>query len=66
MSYNTPEDRRSAKNRSAGSAQTRTLVVAAWEDVYTVDLKPRRAKTRDRKREEMLRIKMLTYEQATD
>jgi hypothetical protein len=36
------------------------------DDVYTVGLKPKKAKTRDREQEEMLRIKMLTYEQATD
>jgi hypothetical protein len=36
------------------------------EDVYPVDLKPKKAKTRDRKKEERLRIKMLTYEQASD
>jgi hypothetical protein len=36
------------------------------EYVYTVDLKPKKAKTRDRKREEMQRIKMLYYAQASD
>ena len=36
------------------------------EYVYTVDLKPKKAKTRDRKREERLRIKLLAYEQASD
>ena len=34
--------------------------------VYTVDLKPKKAKTRDREKEERLRIKMLTCEQASD
>jgi hypothetical protein len=36
------------------------------EYVHTVDLKPKKAKTRDREQEEMLRIKLLTYEQASD
>jgi len=36
------------------------------EYVYTVDLKPMKAKTRDREKEERLRIKMLSYEQASD
>jgi hypothetical protein len=36
------------------------------DDVYPVDLKPKKAKTRDREKEERLRIKLLTYEQASD
>jgi hypothetical protein len=36
------------------------------EYVYTVDLKPKKAKTRDCAREERLRIKLLAYEQASD
>ena len=36
------------------------------EDVYPVDLKPKKAKSRARGKEERLRIKMLTYEQASD
>ena len=36
------------------------------EYVHTVDLKPKKAKTRDRKKEEALRLKMLAYEQASD
>jgi hypothetical protein len=36
------------------------------EYVYSVDLKPKKAKTRDRAEEERLRIKMLTHEQASD
>ena len=36
------------------------------EGVYPVDLKPKNAKTRDREKEEWLRIKLLTYEQASD
>ena len=36
------------------------------EYVHPVDLKPKKAKTRDREKEERLRIKMLSYEQASD
>jgi hypothetical protein len=36
------------------------------EDVFAVDLKPKKAKTRDRDKEEQLRVRMLTYEQASD
>ena len=36
------------------------------DDAYPVDLKPKKAKTRDRGWEERLRLKMLTYEQASD
>ena len=37
------------------------------DDVYRVDLRPKKAKTRDRAEEERLRIKMLlTYDQASD
>jgi hypothetical protein len=36
------------------------------EYVYPVDLKPKKAKTRDRKKEERVRLKILTYEQASD
>jgi len=36
------------------------------EYVYPVDLRPEKAKTRDREREERLRIKLLSYEQASD
>ncbi len=36
------------------------------EYVYPVDLRPKKAKTRDREREERLRIKLLSYEQASD
>jgi hypothetical protein len=48
---NTDEDPRGSQHR---------------DDVYKVDLKPNKAKTRDRGKEERLRIKMLTYEQASD
>jgi hypothetical protein len=36
------------------------------DDVYPAQLKPKKAKTRDRDKEERLRIKMLAYEQASD
>jgi hypothetical protein len=36
------------------------------EYVYPVDLKPQRAKTRDREKEETLRIRLLSYEQPSD
>jgi hypothetical protein len=36
------------------------------EYVYKVDLRPKKAKTRDRQKEERLRIKLLSYEQAGD
>jgi hypothetical protein len=36
------------------------------EDVYTVDLKPKQAKTRDREKEERVRARILTNEQVSD
>ena len=36
------------------------------EYVYRVDLKPEKAKTRDREREETARIRQLSYGQASD
>ena len=36
------------------------------ENIYPAHLTPKKAKTRDREKEEKLRIKMLTYEQASD
>ena len=66
MSYTTPEDRireeqvrRLSTDEDPRSRQHR-------EDFYTVDLKPMKAKTRNREKEEMLRIKMLAREQASD
>jgi hypothetical protein len=65
MSY-TPEDRirdeqvrRLSTDQDPRGSQHR-------EYVYPVDLRPKKAKTRDREREERLRIKLLTYEQASD
>ncbi|HEU4494663.1 MAG TPA: hypothetical protein VFR69_10745 [Rubrobacteraceae bacterium] len=36
------------------------------DDVYRVDLRPRKAKTRDRAEEERLRIKILTEHEPSD
>ena len=36
------------------------------DDVYPVDLRPKKANTRNRAQEERTRIKMLTYYQASD
>jgi hypothetical protein len=36
------------------------------EYVYPVDLRPEKAKTRDREKEETVRIRLLSYEQASD
>jgi hypothetical protein len=36
------------------------------EYVYRVDLRPEKAKTRDREKEERLRVRLLSYEQASD
>ena len=65
MSY-TPEDRireeqvrRLSTDEDAHGGQHR-------EYVYPVDLRPEKAKTRDRAAEERLRIKMLTSEQPSD
>jgi hypothetical protein len=62
----TPEDRvreeqirRLSTDEDPRGSQHRT-------DVYTVDLKPKKAKTRNREKEERLRIRMLIHEQASD
>jgi hypothetical protein len=36
------------------------------DDVYKADLKPKKAKTRDREKEERQRLKVLAQEQASD
>ncbi len=36
------------------------------EYVYAVDLRPEKAKTRDREKEETVRIRLLSYEQPSD
>jgi hypothetical protein len=65
MSY-TPEDRvREEQVRRLGTDED-PHGGQHREYTYPVDLKPKKAKTRDRAEEERLRIKMLTYEQASD
>jgi hypothetical protein len=67
MSYNTPEDRiRDEQVRRLSTDQDPRRGRQHREYVYTVGLRPKKAKTRDRKEEERVRLKMLTYEQASD
>jgi hypothetical protein len=65
MSY-TPEDRIREEQVRRLSTDEDPRGSQHRDDVYTVDLKPKKAKTRDRGKEERLRIKMLNYEQASD
>jgi hypothetical protein len=66
MSYSTPEDRiRDGQVRRLSTGQG-PRGRQHRKDVYRVDLKPKKAKTRDCKEEERVRLKMLTYEQAND
>ncbi len=65
MSY-TPEDRLREEQVRRLSTDEDPRGSQHREDVYPVDLKPKKAKSRDRKKEERLRIKLLTYEQASD
>lgn len=65
MSY-TPEDRVRQEQVRRLSTDEDPHGRQYREYVYPVDLKPKKAKTRDRAEEERLRIKMLTYEQASD
>jgi hypothetical protein len=62
----TPEDRIREEQLRRLSTDEDPLGSHHRDDVYTVDLKPQKAKTRDREKEERLRIKMLSYEQASD
>jgi hypothetical protein len=65
MSY-TPEDRiREEPIRRLGTDED-PRGRQDREDIYPVDLKPKKAKTRDREKEERLRARILTYEQASD
>jgi hypothetical protein len=65
MSY-TPEDRiREEQVRRLGTDED-PRGSQHRDDVYPAQLKPKKAKTRDRDKEERLRIKMLAYEQASD
>jgi hypothetical protein len=65
MSY-TPEDRIREGQVRRLSADEDPRGSQHRDDGYTVDLKPEKAKTRDREKEERLRIRLLTYEQASD
>jgi hypothetical protein len=65
MSY-TPEDRTREEQVRRLSTDEDPRGRQHREYVYRVDLRPEKAKTRDREKEERLRIKMLTYEQASD
>jgi hypothetical protein len=65
MSY-TPEDRLREEQVRRLSTDEDPRGGQHREYVYPVDLKPKKAKTRDCEKEERLRIKMLAYEQASD
>jgi len=65
MSY-TPEDRILEEQVRRLGADEDTRGGQHQEDTFTVDLKPNKAKTRDREKEERQRLKMLTYELASD
>jgi hypothetical protein len=67
MSYNTSEDRiREEQVRRLSTDEDPRGSSQHWEEVYTVELKPKKAKIRDRAKEERLRIKILDGEQASD
>ena len=67
MSRTTPEDRfREEQVRRLTTDEVPVGGQKNGEDVYAVELRPKKAKTRDRAEEERLRIKMLTYDQASD
>jgi hypothetical protein len=66
MSYNTPEDRIRDEQARRLSTDQDPRGRQHRKDVYRVDLKPKKAKTRDRMEEERVRLKILTYEQASD
>jgi hypothetical protein len=66
MSYSTPEDRIRDDQVRRLSTDQDTRGRQHRKDVYKVDLKPKKAKTRDRKEEERVRLKILAYEQASD
>jgi hypothetical protein len=65
MSY-TPEDRSREEQVRRLSTDEDPRGRQHREYVYPVNLRPKKAKTRDREREERLRIKLLSYEQASD
>jgi hypothetical protein len=65
MSY-TPEDRIREEQVRRLSTDEDPRGSQHRDDVYTAQLKPKKAKTRDRDKEERQRIKMLAHEQASD
>jgi hypothetical protein len=65
MSY-TPEDRIREEQVRSLSTDEDPRGSQHRDDVHTLDLRPKKAKTRDREKEERQRIKMLTYDQASD
>jgi hypothetical protein len=65
MSY-TPEDRIREEQVRRLSTDEDPRGRQHREYVYRVDLRPEKAKTRDREKEERLRIRLLSYEQASD
>ena len=65
MSYTAEDQMREEQVRRLGTDED-PRGMQHREDVYTVDLRPKKAKSRDREWEERLRIKMLSYEQAGD
>ena len=65
MSY-TPEDRIREEQVRRLSTDEDPRGRQRREYVYRVDLRPEKAKTRDREKEERLRIRLLSYEQASD
>jgi len=66
MSYNTPEKQNREEQVRRLSTDQDPRGRQHREYVYPVDLKPEKAKTRDREKEERVRLKILTYEQASD
>jgi hypothetical protein len=62
----TPEDRISDEEVRRLSTDEDPRGSQHREYVYSVELRPKYAKTRDREKEEALRLKMLSYEQASD
>ena len=65
MSY-TPDDRTREEQVRRLSTDEDPRGRQHREYVYPVDLRPEKAKTRDREKEEMVRIRLLSYEQASD
>jgi hypothetical protein len=65
MSY-TPEDRIHEEQVRRLSTDEDPRGRHHREDGYPAHLKPKNAKTRDREKEERLRIKLLAYEQSSD